>query len=73
MPVIKHPQDIEKFSDCLVAKLQKSARGRDPGFKATVVGRGLTLNVGFVFQKSKDLERISRLVGINGNNVYCFI
>jgi hypothetical protein len=73
MPTLTHPQDVEKCSDCLVAKLRKAARGHAPGFKATVVGQGLDLDVGIMFQKSKDLERVARLAGINGNNAYCAI
>jgi hypothetical protein len=46
MPRIKHPQDIEKFLDLLVAKMRKAARGHDPGFVATSVGQGLEMGVG---------------------------
>jgi hypothetical protein len=73
MPTLTHPQYVEKCSDCLVANLRKAARAHAPGFKATVVGQGLDLDVGFMFQKSKDLERVARLAGINGNNAYCVI
>jgi hypothetical protein len=70
---LEHPQYSETCSDCLISKLRKPARSQDPGFKDTVPGQGLALDVGFVFQKSKDLEFISRIVGINDNNTYCVI
>jgi hypothetical protein len=73
MPRIKHPQDIEKCSDCLVGKMRKAARGHEPGVTATAVGQGLAMDVGFMFQTSKDKNRAKRLMGINGNNAYCII
>jgi hypothetical protein len=54
MPRITHPQQIEKCSDCLIVKMRKVARGSDPAFEATVVGQGLALDVGFMFQRSKN-------------------
>jgi hypothetical protein len=70
MPTLTHPHDVEKCSACLVAKLRKASRGKALGFKATVVGQGLALDVVFMFQKSKDMERVARITGINGNNAY---
>jgi hypothetical protein len=45
----KHPQDIEKCSECLIAKLWKAARGKAPGFTAVSLGQGLAIDVGFMF------------------------
>jgi hypothetical protein len=72
-PPLKHPQDIEKCSDCLIAKLRKAARGNAPGFVATSVGQGLAIDVGFMFQQSKNAARAKLLLGINGNNAYCVV
>jgi hypothetical protein len=73
VPKFKHPQDIEKCSDCLIAKLQKAARGKALGFTAVSLGQGLAIDVVFMFQRSKNAARAKRLTGINGNNVYCVI
>jgi hypothetical protein len=43
MPQITFPQQIEKCSDCLVAKMRKVARGSDPVFEATHLGQGLAV------------------------------
>jgi hypothetical protein len=73
VPKFKHPQDIEKCSDCLIVKLRKAARGKAPGFTVVSLGQGLTINVGFMFQRSKNAARAKRLTGVNGNNAYCVI
>jgi hypothetical protein len=73
MPKLKHPQSIEKCLDCLITKMRKAARGHAPGFVATTVSQGLALDVGFMFQTSKNKNRDKRLFGINGSNAYCGI
>jgi hypothetical protein len=37
------------------------------------VGRGLTIDIGSMFQRSKDAVRAKLLTGINGNNAYCVV
>jgi hypothetical protein len=73
VPKFKHPQDIEKCSDCLTAKLRKAARGKAPGFTAVSLGQGLAIDVGFMFQSSKNAARSKLLTGVNGNNEYSVI
>jgi hypothetical protein len=73
VPKFKHPQDIEKCSDCLIAKLRKTARGKAPGFTAVSLDQGLAIDVGFMFQRSNNAARAKRLTGINGNNAYYVI
>jgi hypothetical protein len=53
--------------------MRKAARGHDPGFVATAVGQGLAMDVGFMFQKSKNAARAQRLTGVNSNNAYCIV
>jgi hypothetical protein len=73
MPKIKHPQDIEQCSECLIAKMRKAARVHTTGFVATAVGQGLAMDVGFMFQTSKNKNCAERLRGINGGNTYCLL
>jgi hypothetical protein len=73
MPLIAHPQQIETCSDCLVAKTCKVARGYEPAFEATHIGQGLTLDIGFMFQRSKNKTHADLLIGINGCNAYCIV
>jgi hypothetical protein len=37
------------------------------------IGQGLAIDVGFMFQRSKNAARAKRLTGINGNTAYCVI
>jgi hypothetical protein len=53
--------------------MRKAARGSDPAFEATYMGQGIALDVGFMFQKSKNKHREELLVGINGCNAYCIV
>jgi hypothetical protein len=73
MPNIRHPQQIEKCSECLVAKMRKAARGSDPSFVATHLGQALALDVGLMFQRSKDDARAKMFTGLNGGNAYCIV
>jgi hypothetical protein len=73
IPNIRHPQQIEKCSKYLVAKMRKAARGSDPSFVATHLGQALALDVGFMFQRSKDDARAEILTGLNGGNAYCIV
>jgi hypothetical protein len=57
MPKIRHPQQIEKCSDCLIAKMRMASRGSDPSFIATHLGQALALDIGFMFQRSKNQDR----------------
>jgi hypothetical protein len=53
--------------------MRKVARGSDPAFEATHLGQGLALDVGFMFQRSKNKNRADLLTGINGCNAYCIV
>jgi hypothetical protein len=43
------------------------------GFFSTSIGQGLAIDMGFMFQRSKNAARAKRLLGINGNNAYCVV
>jgi hypothetical protein len=73
MPTIKSHQCIEQCSDCLITKMRKAARGSDPVFVATHLVQGLTLDIGFMFQKSKNAKRASILSGLNSCNAYYIV
>jgi hypothetical protein len=64
-PPLKHPQ--------LIVKMPKIARGHAPGVVVTAVDQGLALDVGFMFQTSKNKNRAKIIVDLNGNNAYCII
>jgi hypothetical protein len=47
--------DIERCSNCLIAKLRKSVGGHAPGYIFTALGQGLAIDGAFMFQCSKTL------------------
>jgi hypothetical protein len=53
--------------------MRKAAREHNISFEATTVGQGLAMDVGFMFQKSKNKNRVTHIMGINGDNVYCLL
>jgi hypothetical protein len=53
--------------------MRKAACGHARGFVATAAGQGLALDVVFIFGRSKDKNRATRLKGLNGGNTYCII
>jgi hypothetical protein len=73
VPRLRHPQDIKKCSDCLVAKMRKAARGHVHGFVVTHFGQGIAFDIGFMFRSSKDKSRAKSLDGIISRNAYCII
>jgi hypothetical protein len=73
MSKITHLQDIEQCLQCPIAKMRKTARGHDTGFKATAVGQGLAMDIGFMFQKLKNNNRAKNFMCIKGGNAYCII
>jgi hypothetical protein len=52
--------------------MQKAARGNAIDFKATAVGQGLALDVGLIFQTSKNKNWAKCLMGINKATITVF-
>jgi hypothetical protein len=66
VPKFKHQQDIEKCSDCLIAKLWKTMQSKAPGFTAVSLGQGLAIDVGSCFSIPKTLSGQSALPASTG-------
>lgn len=58
---------------CQSEKLTKAARRKTDSRKATQCYQGLSIDFGFVVQKSKNEKRLSRLTGLNGETCYVLI
>eukprot|EP00957_Ditylum_brightwellii_P121209 9243988-Ditylum_brightwellii.AAC.1 len=66
IPKIKSPTDIDKCDTCLTYKMRKDAKGHgDIRKDAEVIGQGLSLDWGFMVQKSKNQDRVKRHTLIN--------
>jgi hypothetical protein len=56
IPTIKNPPGTESCYTCVTCKLRNAARGTgDTRRDATVAGQGISLDFGFIVQRSKDL------------------
>ena len=74
VPKMKHPDALDKCSDCIPAKLRRSPRlHNDTTRKATCYGQSFQDDWGFIVQKSKDTTRYNRLVGTNGETAYLLL
>eukprot|EP00957_Ditylum_brightwellii_P211231 15365923-Ditylum_brightwellii.AAC.1 len=74
IPKIKNPTDIDKCDTCLTCKMRKCAKGYgDMRKDAVMVGKGLSLDWGFMVQKSKNQERTQKLTSIDGSQSYLLV
>ena len=55
---------------CAQEKLTKHARGKADSRHASVCNQGISIDVGFIVQTSKDSERMKRLLGLKGESCY---
>jgi hypothetical protein len=71
---IKVPPDIEGCNTCWTCKLRNAARGTGETRKdATVAGQGISLDFGFIVQRSKDISRYEKFLGLNGESSYLLL
>jgi hypothetical protein len=71
---VKVPPDIEGCDTCWTCKLRKKARGTgDTRKDATVAGQGISLDFGFIVQRSNDLARYEKFLGLNGESAYLLL
>jgi hypothetical protein len=74
IPPVPIATELDTCPVCAHAKLRKAARGlestRTP---AKQPGQGIGVDFGFMVQKSKNLDHLERLSGLNGETCYCLI
>ena len=58
---------------CLESKLRKSPPGKNSTMRATQCNQGLSIDFGFMVQKSRDSARQNSLVGLNGETCYVLL
>ena len=73
-PVLPTANDLDNCPVCQRAKLHHAARSQESSRRAEEVGQGISIDFGFVVQRSSaDSRRVSRFEGINGETCYCLI
>jgi hypothetical protein len=74
IPKITTPSDIDTCPTFFMANIRRAERGsHDTRQHATLAGQGISMEWGFVYQRSKNLERYEKLSGINSENAYLII
>eukprot|EP00957_Ditylum_brightwellii_P096520 7350519-Ditylum_brightwellii.AAC.1 len=68
------PTDLDKYDTCLTCKMKKSARQKgDTRENATEVGQGISIDFGFMVQKSKNKGRMKTLTSLDGSTIYIVV
>ena len=73
MPEFTIPNELEACPVCLAAKLRKQPAGTATTMRSTVCNQGISIDFGFMVQRSKNSKRQHNLVGINGETCYALI
>jgi Reverse transcriptase (RNA-dependent DNA polymerase)/GAG-pre-integrase domain len=73
MPAFAIPSALEECPICLAAKLRKQPSGTGSIMKSTVCNQGISIDFGFMVQRSGDKKRQHNLVGMNGETCYALI
>ena len=73
LPKLPAMQQIESCVSCTVGKLRKKARGTLLKHPVKYPFQVIELDPGFMFQNSKDKQRIKSLESYNGHNAYLLL
>ena len=73
MPEFVLPNELESCPVCLAAKLRKQPSGTASTMRSTICNQGISIDFGFMVQRSKNTKRQHNLVGLNGETCYALI
>ena len=73
MPKFDMPTEIEKCPICLADKLRKAPSSSKSTMQATTCNQGISIDFGFMVQKSRDSARLNNLIGHNGKTCYVLL
>ncbi|KAI2497911.1 retrotransposon [Fragilaria crotonensis] len=73
MPEFQIPNEIESCPICLAAKLRKRPAGTDTTMHSTICNQGISIDFGFMVQRSRNTKRQHNLIGLNGETCYALI
>ena len=74
VPKIKHHCLIDKCPTCIHTKMRRNPVGHgNLREDAHCVGMGLSLDWGFIVQKSTNTDRIQKLTGVDGSQAYLLV
>jgi len=73
IPKLPLPSDLDNCPVCLASKLHQAARGTQDSRHVTQCFQGISVNFGFIVQRSADSSRLSQLRGLDGETCYCLL
>lgn len=73
VPKVPLATELDTCPVCASAKLRKANRTSTNTRVATVVNQGISIDFGFIVQKSSNQARFDRLQGLHGETCYCLI
>ena len=73
MPEFTLPNALEECPVFLAAKLRKQPSGTSTIMRSEVCNQGISIDFGFMVQKSRDTKRHHNLIGLNGETCYALI
>jgi hypothetical protein len=74
IPKIANPPYVDGYDTCWACKMRKSDRGSgDTRRDATVLDQGVSMDFGFIVQRSNNVERFESFQGINGETSYLIV
>jgi hypothetical protein len=73
IPKLPEPSSIDNCPICLAGKLRKANSGSESTHTPTQCFQGISLDMGFVVQHSKNKERFEDNIGINWETCYILI
>ena len=73
VPSLPIATELDNCPVCARAKLRKADRSKVDSKHATVCNQGISVDFGFLVQRSSDSKRVSSLSGLNGETCYVLI
>ena len=73
VPPVPIATELDSCPICIQAKLRKAARGVESSRHALLCNQGISVDFGFIVQRSADSARVRRLQGLHGETCYCLI
>ena len=73
MPEFSVPNELESCPVCLAAKLRKQSAGTKSTMRSTICNQGISIDFGFMVQRSHNAKRQHNLIGLNGETCYALI
>ena len=73
MPEFKTPNELESCHICLAVKLREQPAGSNTTMRSTICNQWISIEFGFMVQRSRNTKRRHNLIGINGETCYALI